>query len=409
MPSTITNKSEFGKLLQSAVSEVFSLLFLCCLIGIKCSLAFFIFSSISQVVYADTSTDKRSFYLSFTFQPHDWSEQAFEETHSFIEKNGDMIFHYFDDGVPWQEAFQGSEYHKNVESQLNHRIEYLNRRKKIAVGVNFLGKDRISLASYWGETDSLPLRGKWTSRSIDDPDVIKSYISYCRSMIERFSPDYFIFGMEVDSVVLNISSEEFEKLEYTISSVYTSLRNEYPNLPLILTFTLTPPDEMRSRLPMVRRLLQYTDVYAVSVYPYLFDGIAGDSANIPENLLSGVRTYIGNKPFAIAETGFNAKSWRLLRRLIWIPGSEESQAGYVNFLLRESEKLNAVFVNWWVPRDLDRLWEKMRQSGADPMLSQWNSNGLVDSQGKPRPSLENWRRWLGKPIFEGGAKRLTND
>ncbi|MBW9259148.1 MAG: hypothetical protein K1562_16170 [Candidatus Thiodiazotropha sp. (ex. Lucinisca nassula)] len=352
----------------------------------------------NQLAISDELTDTRSFYLSFTYQPYDWSETAFEETVSFIGKHSDMIFHYFDDGVPWDEASTDSRYHENVESLLSKRIENINDKQKVAVGLNFLDKNRKTLAGYWGATDGLPRPGKWNRLSINHPDVIDAYVSYCRSMIQRFKPDYFIYGMEVDSVELDVQSAEFRALESMVSIIYEMLREEFPKLPLVLTFMLAPEEDMDKRKLMVERLLPYSDIYAVSFYPYLFDEIGGDSDKIPPNLISRVRSYIGNKPFAIAETGFNAKTWHLLNRFIWVPGSETSQANFVSFLLNEANSLNAVFVNWWVPRDLDRLWAKMKDAGADPVLSQWNSNGLVDSEGIPRKGLKVWMSWQDKPI-----------
>ncbi|MCG7893313.1 MAG: hypothetical protein JAZ12_02555 [Candidatus Thiodiazotropha taylori] len=362
------------------------------------SLVTILCSGMSQLANSDELTDTRSFYLSFTYQPYDWSETAFEDTVSFIDTHSDMVFHYFDDGVPWEEASKDSKYHENMESLLGKRVESITDNQKIAVGVNFLGKDRSTLAAYWGAEDSLPRPGKWNNLNINHPDVINAYISYCRSMITRFKPDYFIYGMEVDSVELDIQSAEFRALESMVSIVYETLREEFPELPLVLTFTLAPEEDMDKHKLMVQKLLPYSDIYAVSFYPYLFDEIGGDADKIPPNLISRVRTYIGNKPFAIAETGFNAKTWHLLSRFIWIPGSEDSQAKFVDFLLSEANRLNAVFVNWWVPRDLDRLWEKMQEAGADPILSQWNSNGLVDSEGTPRKGLKVWKSWQDKPI-----------
>ena len=344
------------------------------------------------------TASSRSALLSFTYQPYDWSDKAFDDTYSFIAENSDMIFHYFDDGVPWVEALSGSKYHANVESELNKRIKHVGSNQKVAVGVNFLGKDRRALASYWGKEDGLERPEEWAARGISDPDVIAAYTKYCRSMIKHFDPDYFIYGMEVDSFELDVESKDFRDLETFISSLHKTLRKEFPELPLVLTFTLLPEEDMHKRKIMVQRLLSYTDIYAVSIYPYLFDGIGGDSEKIPENLLSRVRSYIGKKPFAVAETGFNAKTWRVLSKFIWVPGSEESQANYVKFLLSESNKLNAQFVNWWVPRDLDALWQKMKDAGADPMMSQWNSNGLVDSDGNPRHGLSIWKNWLNKPL-----------
>jgi hypothetical protein len=40
----------------------------------------------------------------------------------------------------------------------------------------------------------------------------------------------------------------------------------------------------------------------------------------------------------------------------------------------------------------------MKDAGADPILSQWNSNGLVDADGKHRQGFDVWKSWLNKPI-----------
>ena len=361
-------------------------------------LCFLLGLAMYQTAAAQQSNGSRSFYLGFTYQPHDWSQTAFDETYDFIGRNSDLIFHYLDDGVPWPEAHAGTPFHRQVESNLDNRLKRLGADQKIAVGVNFLGRDRRSLADYWGEHDGLPRSGVWAGLAIGDDDVIAAYTAYCRSLIRRFKPDYFIYGMEVDSVNLDVSGPAFQNLEKMIAGTYTSLRKEFPGLALVLTFFLGPDEDLHQRMSMVQRLLAYTDIYAVSTYPYLFDGIGGNSENIPADLFSRVRRFIGDKPFAVAETGFNAKPWRVPSRLIWIPGSEESQAAYIEFLLAESNKLNAEFVNWWVPRDLDAIWQIMKASGADPMLSQWNSNGITDADGKARPGLTVWRRWLNKKM-----------
>lgn len=365
----------------------------------------------SSLTMAQEKPDTRSFLLGFTYQPYDWSERAFEDTYSFINQNSDMVFYYFDDGVPWQEAATNSPYHNNVETLLNKRLAHVADNQKVAVGVNFLAKDRLSLAAYWGEEDALPRSGRWANRDVNDPNVIKAYVSYCKNMIRRFKPDYFVYGMEIDSVEMDVSSKEFIALEEMTSIVYTELRQEFKDLPLVLTFMLAPEKDMQIRKKMVKKLLPYTDIYAVSLYPYLFDGIGGDADKLPTGLLSKVKSYIGNKPFAVAETGFNAKTWRVLSRAVWVPGNEQSQAKYVDFLLREASKMDALFVNWWVPRDLDALWIKMKNAGADPMFSQWNSNGLLTSKGEHRQGLKIWRQWLDKPwtLTRTASNKLDED
>lgn len=342
--------------------------------------------------------DSRSFLMSMTYQPYDWSDEAFDETYRFIQKNADATFFYFDDGVPWSEALNGTPFHQNVNADIEEKLLQAQKSDQLFVGVNFLGKDRSSLASYWAKEDSMALPENWAEKTLGDPDVVKAYIQYCKRMIAAFKPTVFIYGMEVDSVRMDVGSKDFEVLQAFISAVYTELKKEFPDVKHVLTFVLLPEEDMRTKVDMVRALLPYTDIYAVSLYPYLFDGIAGDANKIPSRLLSQVRDYIRDKPFAIAETGFNAKRWSVLSKLIWIAGDETSQSRYVRFLLAEADQLDAVFVNWWVPRDLDALWLKMKASGADPMYSQWNSNGLMRANGEARPSYYVWQEWYQKKI-----------
>ncbi len=359
------------------------------------------FSALTLLLYAMSfahanQENERPFYMSMTYQPYDWSDQAFADTHAFIRNNADATFFYFDDGVPWPEALQEKPFHDNVEADISAKAKQAKNNKKTFIGVNFLGKDRASLAAYWAEQDSMFLPENWAQKSLKDEEVAKAYIEYCKRMIAAFDPDIFVYGMEIDSINTDVRSEEFLNLKAFLSKVYSQLKKEFPNLPLVLTFVLLPEQDMKQKRQMIKELLPFTDIYAVSVYPYLFDGIAGDANKIPKNLFSQMRDYIGDKPFAIAETGFNAKTWRVLSKLIWISGTEKSQAQYMRTLLQEAEKLDAVFVNWWVPRDLDALWEKMKASGADPMLSQWNSNGLLTADGQERLSFEVWKNWHEK-------------
>lgn len=341
---------------------------------------------------------RRSFDLGLTYQPHDFTDAAFSETYDLIAKHADLIFHYMGDGVPWTEAADGKPYHPNVEKTFRERAARNRPGQKVGLGISFLDSRRQNLALYWGENDSMPRPGKWRNRSFRDPAVISAYLAYCRDLLRRFKPDYFIYGMEVDSFAFDPRGAKFNAIKNFTARVYGTLKAEYPDLPVLLSFVLLPEKEMREREVMTRALLQYSDMYAVSAYPYLFDGIGGNAEKLPSAFFSRVRGLMGDKPFAVAETGFNAKPWRVLSRFIWVDGKERWQAHYVRFLLEESQKLDARFVNWWVPRDLDALWEKMKASGADAMLSQWNSCGLADARGRPRKGLNVWDSWLALPV-----------
>ena len=272
----------------------------------------------------------------------------------------------------------------------------------------------MSLSGYLGK-DEKPRSGKWKDKSFDDPEVINAYLNWCRNLINRFNPDYFMYVAEADAGFFDINDLRFQSLLSAVKQIYPILKREYPQLKILIEFMLENDEEMAKRAEVTQLLLPYTDMYAVSTFPFLMTG--GNPADIPRNWFSRVKNIAPGKPFAVVETNFLAESFYhptqgipipFRKKKLLIPARKQWQAEYIEFLLSEANELQAEFVLHWGYRDLDQL-----QAILDGTDGAFNSNingfsglskdcGLIDEKGRPRPSFEVWKNWMSLPKINKG-------
>jgi hypothetical protein len=337
----------------------------------------------------------RSFYMGFTPWPYDLTEEAQDDTYEIIYEHADLIAHHFDGGVPWPEAYEDIPYHPNVEAEIDDRVNRLRPGQKVYLALPPLNGARDGLADYWGREENMDLPDEWKDKGFDDPKVIQAYTNFCLYIVGRFNPDYVNIGIEVNLVFAE-DDPEIAELEVLFDRVYTAVKDENPGLPVFLSFVVgSDSADGARRIRTAEKLLTYSDYVAVSTYPYLE---LGDEANpdvIPADWFSRMTDLAPGKPFAVAENGYIAEDLVLESYGVYVKGTEEWQAEYVRFLLEESNDLDAEFVVWFVPRDYDLLWEKIKDLGVDELYKAWRDTGLYDGEGNARKSLEVWDSWLG--------------
>ncbi|ABW31793.1 hypothetical protein AM1_B0067 (plasmid) [Acaryochloris marina MBIC11017] len=353
--------------------------------------------------------EQRSFYQGFIYQPYDWSDEAFEETFRVIGENSDIIGFYFDGFVPWNEAAAKKPYHPVQEQEIQKRINGIKPHQKIFLGTSLLGSDRVSLSGYLGEYE-VPRTGKWKDKTFDDPEVIAAYLHWCRDLITRFQPDYFMYVAEVDSGLVNVDDPRFQSLLRSVKQIYPVLKREFPSLPILIEFVLENDEQMSKRAEVTQSLLPYTDMYAVSTFPFIMTG--GNPADIPKDWFSRAKEIAPDIPFAVVETNFLAEDFYhptqgipipFRKKRLLIPAREKWQAAYIEFLLSEAHRLEAEFVLYWGYRDLDQLQAKLDGTGGafdsniHGFASLSKDCGLIDEKGRHRPSFNVWQRWLSLP------------
>lgn len=342
------------------------------------------------------SAASRSFYMGFTPSEYDLTPAALEETYQFIQTNAELIVHHRAEGVPWPEALAKKPYHPNVEKDLQLRVQKRNPNQKVFLYLNPLAVTADGLANYWGETSNMERPGKWKDKDFDDPEVRTAYLNFCRDLIQRLRPDFMGYGIEVNGLLKN-KPQQWPKFVQFAKQVYTTLKAENPNLPIFVSIQIDTVWEDKNNEKAISDILPYTDYLAVSTYPY-FSGY-DDPRKLPRNYFSRIAALAPGKPFAVAETGFIAEDMQAFG--VKAHGREERQNQYMQFLLEESNRLNAKFVVWFVPRDYDPFFEKVKSSGASAevlaLFKIWKDTGLVDGKEKGRAGLETWKQWLALP------------
>lgn len=337
--------------------------------------------------------------MGFTPFHFSWVEDRLPETYDMIYAHADMMAYHFDEGVPWPEAYANKPFHENVEAELTHRKEQLRPGKKLYVATTPINFERKGVADYWEEKEQVKRPKDWKDVKLDDPRVIEAYINYCVRLIEKFDPDYFVYGVEVNLLALN-NPEEYKRFQTLASKVYPALKKRYPKMPVALSFYLHAPNRMKETRDLVKPLLPYTDLYAVSSYPYMgyeADGYA--AKDIPSNWWTQTREIAPGKPFAIAENGFIAEDLKVLNKKM--PGSDEAQRLYTERMLRDAAELDAQFVVWFVVADYDELWGVLKWMVLfNPLIRAWKDTGLYDGELEPRPALQVWDQWLAKPVSQ---------
>jgi len=354
-----------------------------------------------KAVEAGLLPASRPFYMAMTPLQHDITVESFAEAFETVDEHCDMIAHHFDSGIPWPEALDGLAYHENVENELKFREAKTGREQKVYLAIAPLDTSREELARYWGESPGMERQGEWASKSFDDPEVIAAYLNFCRDMIGRFHPDYFNYGVEANLKWEDANDPRFEQFLVFAREVYTALKDEYPAMPVFVSLIKVERNDSDEQASIDRRLLAYSDMVAVSTYPFLpasSGSDRADPADLPEDWFSSMAGLAPAKPFAVAETAYIAEDLVLPELGLDIRGSEDWQASYVRFLLEECAELRGEFVVWFVPRDYDRRSEYMQGLPDVPELVYvWRDCGLLDGDGNARESLGIWDAWLELP------------
>lgn len=346
----------------------------------------------------DTEPETRSFHMGFTPFPYENSLAGVNDAYARIESDADIINHHFDNGVPWIEALNEEPFHPAIMADWDFRKAKLNPNQKVYVSVAPLNFTRDGLAPYRGEEDNMPLPDPWNSYSFNHVNVRAAYFNYCKRLIDYFEPDYFNMGVEANLFYFFNPDKWYQYLQFH-EYVYTQLKSTFPDLPIFTSVSgaiLLPDfvsgnDHVQQLIPVLE-LMDYSDLYGVSFYPYLSD-FKGNP--YPENTFEELFS-ISQKPLAIAETGYAAQSFSMDTGSgpTTIDSDPAKQQKYINDLLSASERYKASFVINFLVRDYDQLWAQI--GSPTDLLIAWRDTGFYDENGNPRQALDTWRKYLSK-------------
>lgn len=350
------------------------------------------------------NTPTRSFAMGFTDFPHANSIDAANAAFTVIENDADMAVMHFDDGVPWAEALDnvnnGTSYLTTYHANFLNSIAY--KKSKIPVGhvlylaVTPLNFNRSGLAEHRGAIANEALVAPWNSYALDHADVVAAFTRHCLNMIDAFSPDYFAYAIEAN-ILYGSDPGQWAAFVVLAQNVYTSVKAAHPDLPVFLTLqTSFFHGDVINQTAAINQILPYTDLIAVSAYPY---SIQSNPNLLAANHFSALANLAPTKPFAIAETAWPAEDITDVNddTIVLVPADEVAQDTYIKRLLSDADSLSAEFVALFFTRDYDDFWESDFKFLADAQLLRlWKDTGLYDGLGNSRPALDTWRSYLNR-------------
>lgn len=330
----------------------------------------------------DVSPETRSFYMGFEFSSHPPSDIA-GPVYARLEAESDIISHRFDNDVPWIEALNGEPFPEAVTNEWTLRRNRTNAGQKIYLSASPLNSTRTALAA---------LPSAWSNYTFDNADVKAAYVNYCSRLIGFFHPHYFNMAIEANLVYVN-EPEKWSDYLRLHAYVYQQLKAMYPDVVIftsvegghLLEGFVAGSDHVQQRLA-VMELMEYSDLYAVSFYPYR-NAYPGNL--YPDGTLDRLFS-ISHKPLAVAETGYTAKPFMAHTGAGVLASYPDPfrQQKYTRDLLKACQQYRAVFVINEAPRVNDMI-----QYSFNPPS---NNQNLNDKKGNTRPALMTWRECLSK-------------
>ena len=262
-----------------------------------------------------TLPDERSFYMGFTAFPYDITPQAVAQSYTNQSVHGDIQLTHFDHGVPWDEVLNGLPFPAEVQTAIDESVANITANYKVLLTATATDTDRDKLAKYWNNAGThQPLPSSWEGKSFNSPEVITAYKNYCHRIIEAIQPDYFAFGIEMNASFLK-GTQPYDDYLVFADNIYYNLKASYPNTPIILTFQDQSFNKSKDQLHQITsELLQYSDMIAVSTYPFWLYDFPERAANpklFSNDWLAEIRQLAPDKPFAVSETGYCAEDLKL--------------------------------------------------------------------------------------------------
>jgi hypothetical protein len=342
----------------------------------------------------------RPFRMGFTPFPHDMTVEALAAVGKFVRANADIVAVHRE-GVPWTEASSGKPFHPEM---LKDWTRHKNARPpggKLYLALTPINNDRSGLAAYRREREGLPMPEAFAGKSFDSPVVMEAYLRYCRRAIGFFRPDYLAIGIEANELFHKAPKKwpAYVKLHV---HVYEQLKREHPELPIFASFTLHNMlndgwADRRAMLAAFQRLMPCNDLVGVSFYPFM----ANLSGRLEESLGWLAREFgCFKKPYAFVESGQIAEPLVLESFKLTLPGSEKGQREFLSRMLAFARARRTEFVIWFVPRDYDAMWERIRGT-APEFFKAWRDCGLLDGEGKARAAMDLWREVHRLPYRAG--------
>jgi hypothetical protein len=345
------------------------------------------------------SLDSRPFYMGVTPWPADLTVEEVNKTYAFINDHCDIVSHHFNEGIPYEEFYKDLPLPREFLENIAFRKAKTRSSQNVFLSVAALNISRKDKDHYYkNSTTSQNIKEGWGKLNMDNEKIVASYVKYINYLIKEFNPIYVNYGVE--SNFNEWDQKGFGEYKIFLSRVYNALKQTHAKLPLFVSFMV---NESNTGLENARQLLPYTDIIALSSYPYTMniESTSSDPKRIPENFFEQYIRLDTSKSFGFAETGYIAQNLKINEFKIEKNGKSEWQKAYLEKVLSLSTRYDAKFFIWFTAKDYDKLVEtsikgQLVDKESISLLTLWQDTGLIDENDVKRPSYDLWIEWMDK-------------
>ena len=364
-------------------------------------IVYLFFFSIIACKKSGQDVETRSFYMGVTPWPADFTEEEVNNSYDFINNHCDIVSHHFDDGIPYEEAFNDQPMPASFLQDIQTRKTKTAAGKKVFLSVSALNLTRKEKSDYYSNvvvSDSI--KNFWKQLPFNDARVVTAYINYISRLIDAFQPVYVNYGVESNHPFW--SAAQFNLYKDFLSKVYAQLKTKYSAIPFFVSFMV---DETPEGLSYASQLLPYTDFIGLSAYPYVTVSSSAngntDPAKFPFDYFENFINLDPNKPLAFAETGYIAEDLVIPSYSLNKQGNEKWQKDYLEMISKLCNEKKAKLLIWFCHKDYDAGDNTLRNLGLyQDFFGLWEDTGLKDEAGRERPAYQSWLQWMQKKKIE---------
>jgi hypothetical protein len=332
--------------------------------------------------------------------PADFTNAEVDTAYAFINNHCDIVSHHFDDGIPYEEAYNNQPMPIAMQQDVQNRKTKTAPGKKIFLSVAALNISRHEKADYYAQSPvAANIKNAWKLLAYNDPKVITAYMNYISWLIDSFQPLFVNFGVESNSSLFTAAL--FAHYKDFIAQVYTMLKAKYPSIPFFTSFMV---DETNEGFANATQLLPYTDYIGLSAYPYAGVSSSGNGNTNPALFPAGYfERFINmaNKPLAFAETGYIAEPLSIPSLSLNKQGNETWQKDYLELVCKLCSQNRAKLLIWFCSKDYDAGDATLKAMGLyQDFFGLWQDIGLKDQDGRQRPAYYSWLNWMSKKKTE---------
>jgi hypothetical protein len=343
---------------------------------------------------------KRSFYMGVTPWPADFTVEEVDAAYSFINTYCDMVSHHFDEGIPYEEAYNGSNWPDGLLQDIHNRKIKTATGKKILLSSSVLALSRNAKAPYstHSVTVSPIIKNQWQSLPFNDAKVVTAYINFMKLLIDSLQPSFINYGVE--SNVESWDATGFAEYKDFLSKVYQQLKISYPSIPVMVSIMV---NETTQSLEYAKQLLPYTDYIALSAYPYthISSSAAGNTnpALFPSNYFTRYINLDAGKPLCFAETGYIAEPLLVPAFNLDKQGNETWQQAYLLLVCNLVNDNKGKFIVWFCQKDYDAVIIRLKAIGQyQDLFALWTNTGLINENNVQRPAYNTWLDWMNRKL-----------